>query len=64
MAIGRALAARAKAGYPDGMEIDRRIHRRGGDAAARRKLAALFALAALLTAAVFWALHASGVVGR
>jgi hypothetical protein len=46
------------------MRIDRRVHERGGEAAARRRLLALFALAALLTAAAFWALRAFGVIGR
>ena len=48
----------------DERKIERRVHDRGEDAGARRKLQRLLALAVLLTAAAFWWVHASGVLRR
>lgn len=44
--------------------IERRARDRGGNAKARKKLIALLALAAAVTAAAFWWIHASGVLNR
>jgi hypothetical protein len=44
------------------MKIERRLHDRGEDKSARRKLQVLVFLAVVLTAAAFWWVHVSGVL--
>jgi len=46
------------------MMIERRVRDRGADAATKRRMWRLFILAALATAAVFWLIHATGVLRR